>query len=111
MCDGVLQCVAVCYNLLQCTREIDEMPAVMPVMHRYINVVQCVSVCCSVLRCVAVWYSLLQCTTETDGMLGVMSIMYRCISVIQCVAVRCSVLRCSVLPCVAVCFSALQRRM
>jgi len=43
-----MQCVAVCYSVVQCNAVCR-------------SVVQCVAVCCSVLQCVAVCCSVLQC--------------------------------------------------
>ena len=64
----------------------------------WVNVLQCVAVCCSVLQCVAVccrgrgsWGGSMCC--------GVLQGVARCCSVLQCVAVCCSVLQYA-----AVCF-------
>jgi len=84
----VLQCVAVCCNVLQC-----------------------VAVCCSVLQCVAVCHSRLQSETSTRCPTRDSTRLHVCCSVLLCVAVahvnplpctRHDSLTC-VLQCVAVC--------
>ena len=97
----VLQCVAVCYSLLQC--------AVVLFAATTSWSYSCTTVRCSVLQCVAVCCSGLQCVAVCCGV---------CCNVLQCVAVRCSVLQCHLqqqkpgrtlaLRCVAVCCGVLQ---
>jgi len=74
---SVLQCVAVCYCVLQC-----------------------VTVCCSVLLCVAECYCVLQCIVGRRSLyLSMWCLSVVCCSVLQCVAVCCK--------CVAVCWNVL----
>ena len=74
----VLQCVAVCCNVLQCV-QVHTIQALL----FFAVVLQCVSVCCKVLQCVQVH--------TTQALLSFALVL-------QCVAVCCSVLYC-----VAVC--------
>ena len=87
----MLQCVLVCYSVLQrvavsCSLLRVESPnlflsgPVLQCVAVHCSVLLCVAVCCSVLQCVAVCYSVLQCVIV-------------CCSVLQCVAVSCSLLR------------------
>ena len=83
--NALVQCVAVCINVLQCTavsytgcnRRVACCSAFSQVSYTHVS-----AVCCSALRCVTVWCS-----------------------VLQCVAVYCSVLQC-----IAVCCNALGSR-
>jgi len=61
--------------------------------HAYIEISQCVALCCGVLRCVAASCSVLQCVAVCCSMLQCVAV---CCSVLQCVAVCCSVLQCIV---------------
>ena len=72
---SALQCVAVCWSVLQ--RGTSHIVCC--------SVLHSVAVCCSVLQCVAVCCSVLQCVAEC------------------CSVLRCAVVCCSVLQCVAVC--------
>ena len=86
----LMQCVAVCCNVLQCACCSISWGGIHDCMvnaedkGEVIFVMQCVAVCCSVLQCQ-------QCVAV-------------CCSVLQCVAVCCSVLQC-VAVCVAACCS------
>ena len=133
---GVLQCVAVCYSVLQrvamCCRHHapvkeerkagakKKMPSESIMPHIKASAREllstCVAACCSVLQCVAVCCSVLQCVAVCCSVLESESIMpqinasaRRLLS--TCVAVCCRVLQCvavycSVLQCVAVCCRA-----
>jgi len=101
-CFSVLQCVAVCFNVLQRWRH----------EHReYLCEMNGVAVCCSVLQYVSVHYR--------GGAVNT-GITCACCSVLQCVAVCCRVLQrwrhehehqeyLCVLQCVALCCSVLQK--
>jgi len=83
----MLQCVAVCCRVLQCSvvcRSVLQYVAVC------CSVLQCVAVCYSVLYCVAVWCNVLQCIAVCCGVLPCATV---CCRVFSCVAVFCSVLR------------------
>jgi len=85
----MLQCVAVCCNVLQCVAVCCSVlahlqsPTCLGLWYVAVccSVMQCVAVCCSVLQCIAVTCSVMQCATV-------------CCSVLQYGAVRCSVLQC-----------------
>ena len=84
----MLQCVAVCCNVLQLCHICDA-AAVYELL--------CIAVCCSVLRCVAVCCRMLQFCHMCDA-----EVVYEllCIAVC-CVVLQCVALCCSVLTCVA----------
>ena len=114
--EGVLQCVAVCYRVLQCLAVCCSAIKAAPLAyqyHRYESrprttrmetegVLQCVAVSCSVLQYVAVRCSVLQCVGVRCSVVKVMKSHPRTApteteGVLQYVAVCC----CSVLLCVA----------
>jgi len=81
------------------------------------SMLQCVAVCCSVLQCVVVCFSAMQCVSSTrvtwTGIFSKTVTAHVVKSLLQCIAVCCSVLQlvavcCSALQCVAVCCSVLQ---
>ena len=116
---NVLQCVAVCCNVLQkeriattiCTHTKEKEKVFV--------------VCCSVSQCVAMCYNVLQCVVEGENSHTNLHARKRekkksfwgvavCCSLLQCIAMCCSVLQCvavccSALQCVAVCCSVLQK--
>ena len=127
----MLQCVAVCYNGLQCgvSEMIFESPQLIDAfccnalqlqcaavcIAVRCSMVQCVAVCCSVLQCVAVCYSVLQCVVSEMIFESPQLTAALCCNVLplQCIAMWCSVLQCvavwcSALQCVPVCCSLLQ---
>ena len=67
MCCSVLLCLVVCYRVLKCADDDEDVKSSIA-LNRAVEL-QCVALCCSALQCVAV-----------------------CCSVLQCVAVCCSVL-------------------
>jgi len=77
----VLQCVAVCYSVLQRVAAC-------------CSVLQCVAVCCSVLQRVAACCSVFQCV----AVCSVLQCVAGCCIVLQCVAVRCSALQYGIWP-------------
>jgi len=102
----VLQCVSVCYNVLQWL--------IWPLQGVFWSVLQSVAVCCSLLQSVAVCCILLQsvavCIDVLQLLIQSANTEGLVFSVMQCIAVCCSVLLyvaviCKVSQCVAVCSS------
>ena len=100
----MLQCVAVCYSVLQCVA-VDACLQLAQVLHLLpllqcaaaatpvavsCSVLQCAAVCCSVLQCVASYCSVLQCVAVCDSVLQCVAVAAVCCSVLQLTSVRAS---------------------
>jgi len=100
-------CVAVCCNVLQCTRAHDLLTRALH--HNLTCVLQCVFVCCSIQRCCTYVCVVVCCSIHTHTISShvryATTLPVRC-SMLQCAAMYCSVPQCSavivVLQCVAV---------
>ena len=100
----VLQCVSVCYNVLQWLIRMATTGRVLKRVAVCCSLLQSVAVCCILLQSVAVCIDVLQLLIQSATTEGLV------FSVMQCIAVCCSVLLyvaviCKVSQCVAVCSS------
>ena len=95
----MLQCVAVCCNVLQRESHDVSLDVIGGVqLLQYLRMLQYVAVCCIELQCVAVLWRVKRVGRskgDTDALFCVrFSAVAVCCSVLQCVAVCCSVLQC-----------------
>jgi len=109
----VLQCVAVCCNMLQYMESTAARCQVCCSAPHRKSVLQCDAVHCSVLQCVAVLFAVRSSVLHTliHGHTSNLHCVAVCCSALQCVAVCCSLLQCFLhwlhLQCATVCRNVL----